>query len=230
MDSIYDRQRIVEEFVNGDATHLQTIYNYYHYIAEKSSRYIFSKMYIPPTITYEELEQQASYELLNILTRRVCGKTEKEGLYKIHDLYQNEYYLGLRPFLIASVRLMLRIFVIEQSRIIKISKIIYEKEYIKCHGEPSPVKVISNVSYDNAGQEYQHPGSIPVDVNQPSDYAIANELIYRADLTSFERKIVEMKQEGWTLEDIGDVLGKNKSTISRKLQTIQMKWKRFNGA
>jgi len=228
MDSIEDRQVTVGEFLLGDATHLLTIYWHYKYIADITWRYNYARLTIQ-NVAKREIAQQSHFELLNILRRRVCG-TEKMGLAIINREEGYEPCLGLRPFLITSIRQMLRQFVIEQTRVIRIHKVIYEKAYIEEHGEPNPVRAISNVSYTEDGEEYPRPGAIPIDYITPYDIVVAREILDGLNLTSVEKKILEMRHCGWSLEDIGSIIGKDKATISRKLSAIQAKWKRKNGA
>lgn len=228
MDSILVRQRVVQEFLVGDASHLIPLYEHYCYIADLSWKYTSLKMHVPKSLQHTDLEQQAHFELLNILKCKVLGKDEKFALASINEELGHPPCLGLRPFLITSVRLMMRRFVIEQSRVIKIKKIIYEKDYIKKHGEPNPVTVVSNVAWDG-DTTYGLPGATPVSNASPYDLVVAWEALDRLRLTSTEKKIIQLRQDGWTLAEIGDIIGKDKATISRKLQNIQIKWKRYNG-
>jgi hypothetical protein len=212
----------VRALVEGDVNAILPVYKEYEYVAIESAGYMYHTL--NTSIPFEDIQQQAHYELLNILTNRACG-SEKEGLHEVNESEEYESCLGIRPYLIKSVRGMLKLYIVERTGVISIRKVIYEKKYIEKHGEPNPPTCISNNAISGEGVSFEIPGSIPVETVQPIDIAIANEIRENLCLTSQELRILELRLEGKKLDFIAETLNIPRTNLFRKLQNIQNRYR-----
>jgi len=220
MMCIKQRQAAVLSLIHGDVTHLLDIYNHYRYIAEESARYIYYTRKVTST-PLEDVEQQAALELWALLCTKICGCGDARYA-QINTRAGYEDNLALRPYLITSVRGRLKNYITENGLIV-VRRNVFETAVIEKYGKKHIPIVESNISV-SGGVEYVKPGAIPVDDVEPYQAAEINELVANLKLTFFENEILKLKVEGYTLDEIGNTLAKNKSTISRKLKQIGDKW------
>lgn len=220
MINIIARQAAVLDLIDGDDQHLEALFFYYSDdVAKQSARYIYYTRNVP-SIPLEDLGQQASLILLELLYR-IKGSNNKGWA----DVNQHEEYddcLALRPWLITSIRGRLKNFITEGG-IIRIKKNIFEKDVIEKYGVKTPPKVFS-VWVSSEGKEFENPAAIPIFSTQPEEEVILRESIEHLHLTHFEKQILTMRQQGYLLEEIGQALNRDKSVISKKLKKIGDKW------
>ena len=223
MINITDRQSAVLALIEGDEQHLEPIYHHYAYIARETARSTFYSRGVT-SIPLEDVEQQAHLDLLMLL-HRIMGSRNKGWA----DVNHHEKYgdcLVLRPWLITSIRGRLKNFITEGG-LIRVKKNIFEKEVIEKYGEKKPPKVVSETSISD-GKEFILPEAIPKDNTRPEDIVILNECMERLHLTYFEKQILTMRQQSYTLDEIGQALNKHESVISKKLKKIGEKWLSVN--
>lgn len=214
----------IKLLIAGDVSVIPYIYEQYKYIADQTCRYIYYKM--STSIPYEDVHQQAHYEMYNALTNRVPN-SDKDWLAEINENEGHEPCLGMRPYLISTIRGMLKLFVIERTAVIRPHKVIFEKEYIEKYGEPKPPKCISMIANSRNDEEFIIPGAIPIDEVQPIHNAIAEEIRARLNLTLFETRILKMRLDGKKLEDIAKETGKSLARVYRTIQSMQARYTRL---
>lgn len=224
MDDITIRQAAVADLLKGDDRHLNEVFEHYSYIAEQSARYVFATRGVS-SIPVEDLVQQANLHLLHLLQRRLLG-SERMTLADVNHREGYDPCLGLRPYLITSIRGHLRDF-ITQGGLIRVDKNIFRKDRIEKYGEKKPPTVTSDVGFVD-GEEFKKPGAVPTYNQTPDEQVIAEECEERLRLTYTERRILNMRIKGYTLDEIGQALGRDKSVISRKLKRIGEKWQNAN--
>lgn len=221
MDSIIERQEAVKLLLIGDVVHLDALFEHYTYIARESARFIYYTRNVP-SVLLEDVEQQAYFLLFDALQRKVCG-SEKNGLADVNHHPKYGDCLGLRPFLIVSVRNKLKDYITE-SGIIRIPHSTFDKWNIEKYGQKDIPVVESSTGISN-GEEFTKPDAVPLDEGDtPEETVTFKETVERLHLTYIERQILEMRIQSYTLEEIGHTLGKDKATISRKLKRIGDKW------
>lgn len=225
MDNITDRQVAVQAFLAGDATHLVAIHEHYAYIAEESARFVYFTRHVP-NVTLEDVIQQGHLVLLDVLHRRVCG-SNNTGLGEINERSGYEPCLGLRPYLIRSVKPKLVEYIIE-ANLISMPASIFSKAYIEQYGVKEPPRIQSLEGVNEDGVGYVKQDALPINGQTPEQTAILREAIERLQLDYIETKILDMRHQNYTLEEISQVLGKDKSTISRKLSRIGERWLSVN--
>ena len=220
--------KAIKKLLDGDVSVVPYLYERYKFIAKESCRYTYYK--VSTRVPYEDVEQQAHLELVSILTNRV-PHSGKDWLYGVNKNKGYDVCLGMQPYLITSVKKMLKLFVIERSGVIRVHKVIFEKGHIEKHGDPNPPKCISNIA-QHEDEDFQIPGSVPVEYTQPVDNAIANEIREALCLTELEDRILELRLDGWTVANIAEETGMTYGTMFRTIQNIQARyarWRKRNG-
>lgn len=220
MDNIEARRVAVLQLIAGDATHLHALCEHYAYIARESARYIYYLRGVK-SVPLEDVEQQAHFLLVDALSRKVRG-SERESLADVNHHPKYEDCLGVRPYLITTIRKKLQDFITE-SGIIKVPHSTFEEARIKKYGEKQ-IPVVESMFGINGGQEFTKPDAEPIEGETPEETIMLREMVERLRLTYLERQILEMRTQSYTLEEIGHCLGKDKATISRKLKRIGDKW------
>lgn len=218
MDCIQNRQAAVTSLLNGDDTHLENLLEHYSYIAEESARYVFYTRGVK-SVPLEDVQQQGHLWLSTLLHRNRGSQRMSLAAINTHDRYDD--CLGLRPYLITYVRRELEKFITE-SGMIRIPHSTFDKGNVEKYGQKEVPKLQSITGMAN-GETFDRPIE-DIRGDTPQETAILKECLERLKLSYLERQILHMRQQEHTLEEIGQVLGKDKATISRKLKTIGERW------
>jgi RNA polymerase sigma factor (sigma-70 family) len=206
------RQSLVKRLLGGDVNVSLDLYREYADIATRSARYIYWST--GTNTPFEDVEQQAHLGLLHTLRHRVCGK-DKPGLAEINQFEDYDPCLGIKGYLITSVRGFIKTYLRTNSNIIRIPKYKFEKENCDEQGEPIGLPSFADFEADIFRSAKA----------QPHQLAIAQELLLTLQLTDTEQTILQCRYEGKTMDEIADLTQVARTSVYRKLQEIQNRYK-----
>lgn len=216
--SITTRQKWVANLLSGNDVNISDLFENYGYIAERTAQYTF--WHQSHSIPFDDFMQQAQVELLQLF-HKLCGDVKHPGLVEIKPC---GCCLGIRPWLIVRLRGLLYNWM-KQNTIIRVPKNKFER---KVKGFIPPEVNSLQVFIEEEGCHLDNEDSLAHD-NNPENVAIERELWSQLKLSEHEKKLLTMRAHGHTLEEIGEALGKHKTTIQYQLTTIQMRYKRIHG-
>jgi hypothetical protein len=212
------RADVVQDYVHGDDDARDAIFSHYRYIAEESWPYVLARTQLLMQYDEEDIAQQAYVILYDILEQRVyCS--ERPGFYEIKKC---GCCLGLRPFLITTVRQEVKKFLI-QGGLIKTHYHNFSNQKVEKYGKPRVHRVISMYQYAN-GEEFILPGAVPIVIDDPAEMVAYREILKKLQLTAYERAILKLRGEGRTLDETAQILGITKKILRTRIERIQRRY------
>ena len=210
--------------LHGDASTIPGVVEHYAYVADISARYTFYKGYRPLRLTLEDLTQQAQLILLETVHR-----VSKSGVSTLADINTHPKYgccLGLRPYLITTIRRELSRYISYNNNTISIGENVFRADAEKKYKVVPVVPTCISWYLEHAGMAILPSAEARVDSSAEAVYT-AKEIIEGMHLTTREKTILRMSGEGYSQGEIAEHLNTYRIDIVRRVAGIREKYIRW---